>query len=118
MATGSTKSLLREPPKWQRLSDGKVTTFDINRLKMPGLSRCDPQALKGGEAAENAAALRAVLDGEPSAYADIAKLNAAAALIIAGKRRSARRRGAGGKVDHVPAPPDAALAKLVAVTNG
>ena len=33
----------------------------------------------------NAAALRAVLDGAPGAYRDIAALNAAAALVIAGR---------------------------------
>lgn len=41
-------------------------------------------ALRGGSAAQNAAALRALLMGEPGAYRDAVLLNAAAALIVAG----------------------------------
>ena len=37
----------------------------------------------GGTPAENGAALRALLDGAPSAYRDAVLLNAAAALVIA-----------------------------------
>ncbi|MEM9012241.1 MAG: anthranilate phosphoribosyltransferase [Pseudomonadota bacterium] len=43
------------------------------------------EAILGGTPAENAAALRAVLQGEPGAYRDAVLLNAAAALVIAGK---------------------------------
>ena len=39
----------------------------------------------GGTPAENGAALRALLDGEQSAYRDAVLLNAAAALVIADK---------------------------------
>ncbi len=42
------------------------------------------EAIMGGEPAENAAAFRALLSGEPSAYRDAVCLNAAAALVIAG----------------------------------
>ena len=44
-----------------------------------------PEDLKGGNAAYNAAAIRSLLVGEPSAYRDVVLFNAAAALIIAGK---------------------------------
>jgi anthranilate phosphoribosyltransferase len=98
------------------LADGKVTTFEINPQDA-GLSRCDPAALKGGEASENAAALRTVLEGRPSAYADIAKLNAAAALIIAGEA-SDLREGVELATQSIASGAAAdALAKLVAVTN-
>ena len=50
-----------------------------------GLSRSPLTALKGGDAAENAAALSALLNGEPGAYRDIVLLNATAALLIADK---------------------------------
>ena len=99
------------------LKDGIVTTFEITP-EDAGLERCDPMALKGGEAAENAAALRAVLAGSPSAYAGITKLNAAAALIIAGRVSNLKdgvalaedsiRSGAAGR----------ALDMLIAVSNG
>ena len=48
----------------------------------------------GGEPAQNAAALRRLLDGEPGAYRDAVLLNAAAALIVAG-RATDLREGAG-----------------------
>ncbi len=50
-----------------------------------GLPRHPPSAITGGDAAFNAAALRRLLDGEPGAYRDVVLLNAAAALIVAGK---------------------------------
>lgn len=49
-----------------------------------GLPRAKPEDLKGGDPAHNARALRAVLDGEPSAYRDIGLMNAGAALAVAG----------------------------------
>ena len=49
-----------------------------------GLPRHPLDALRGGDAAYNAAALRALLAGDPSAYRDAVLLNAAAALIVAG----------------------------------
>lgn len=50
-----------------------------------GLRRAPPEAIRGGEPAENAAALLALLAGTPGAYRDIVLLNAAAALIVAGR---------------------------------
>ncbi|SNS22762.1 anthranilate phosphoribosyltransferase [Sphingomonas laterariae] len=49
-----------------------------------GLTRHPNEALRGGDAAFNAAALRRLLDGEEGAYRDAVLLNAAAALIVAG----------------------------------
>lgn len=49
-----------------------------------GLPRHAPEALRGGDAAFNAAALRRMLLGEPGAYRDAVLFNAAAALIVAG----------------------------------
>ncbi|MGW8203405.1 anthranilate phosphoribosyltransferase [Sphingomonas bisphenolicum] len=48
-----------------------------------GLSTQPVEAIRGGDAAHNAAALRALLQGEPGAYRDAVLLNAAAALVIA-----------------------------------
>jgi anthranilate phosphoribosyltransferase len=52
-----------------------------------GLPAYPLEALKGGDAQVNAAALRRLLDGEPGAYRDAVLLNAAGALIIAGEAR-------------------------------
>jgi anthranilate phosphoribosyltransferase len=66
------------------LEDGRIRRFTIDPQAL-GIARPDPAALAGGDAAHNAAALRQVLAGERTAYRDIAALNAAAALVIAGK---------------------------------
>jgi len=50
-----------------------------------GLPQAPVEALSGGDAVHNAAALRALLMGERSAYRDAVLLNAAGALIVAGK---------------------------------
>lgn len=49
-----------------------------------GLLRHSPEALRGGDAAYNADALRRLLAGENGAYRDAVLLNAAAALMVAG----------------------------------
>jgi anthranilate phosphoribosyltransferase len=68
------------------LDKGEIRTFDVTP-EDAGLPRVHGDALKGGDAAANAVALRAVLDGKPGAYRDVALMNAAAALIIAGKAK-------------------------------
>ena len=50
-----------------------------------GFSRCSMQALKGGDAAANAAIVRAVLAGEQGPRREIVLLNAAYALLAAGR---------------------------------
>ena len=66
------------------LKDGKVRTFEVTP-EDAGLARANHEDLKGGDPDHNAGALRDVLDGKQTAYRDIALLNAAAALIVAGK---------------------------------
>jgi anthranilate phosphoribosyltransferase len=52
-----------------------------------GLPTHSVEALKGGNAQHNAAALRRLLKGEAGAYRDAVLLNAAAALMVAGEAR-------------------------------
>jgi anthranilate phosphoribosyltransferase len=66
------------------LENDRVRTFEITPEEA-GLPRARHADLKGGDPAHNAAALTAVLDGLKSPYRDIAVLNAAAALVVAGK---------------------------------
>lgn len=63
---------------------GEVTEFEVTP-EDAGLPRHDFSAIVGGTPDENAEALRALLNGEKSAYRDAALLNAAAALLVAGK---------------------------------
>ncbi len=64
------------------LIDGAVRQFEVTPADA-GLSRVSLDDLKGGDAATNAAAIRAVLAGEPGAVREIVLFNAAAALMIA-----------------------------------
>src|ERR1700716_4232971 len=66
------------------LEDGNIRTFDV-APEEAGLKRVSGDALKGGDADAHAIALQSVLDGKASAFRDVALLNAAAALIVAGK---------------------------------
>jgi anthranilate phosphoribosyltransferase len=52
-----------------------------------GLTRHPLEAVRGGDAEYNAAALRRLLDGEKGAYRDAVLLNAAGALIVAGEAK-------------------------------
>ncbi|SDU11339.1 anthranilate phosphoribosyltransferase [Stappia sp. ES.058] len=71
------------PTSVAALEDGKVRTFEISPLDV-GLSISRPEDLKGGEAKENAAALKAVLEGARNAYRDTVLMNAGATLLVAG----------------------------------
>ena len=66
------------------LKDGAISEFTVTP-EDAGLPRHPFEAIIGGEPHENAAAFRALLTGERGAYRDAVLLNAAAALMIAGK---------------------------------
>lgn len=68
------------------LDNNEIECFEITP-EDAGLCRVTLADLQGGDAATNAAALRAVLDGEHGPYREIAVLNAAAALVVAGMAR-------------------------------
>ncbi len=72
------------PTSVAALEDGTVHTFEISPEDV-GLPRVKPEFLRGGDAAANAEALRGVLEGKNSAFREVALLNAAAALVVAGK---------------------------------
>jgi anthranilate phosphoribosyltransferase len=71
------------------LDGGKISTFRISP-KNAGLPEAKPEDLSGGDAVENAAHLRAVLGGQEGAFRNIVLLNAAAALLVAGKAKTLR----------------------------
>ncbi|MDR3505242.1 MAG: anthranilate phosphoribosyltransferase [Acidocella sp.] len=64
------------------LRHGEIREFTVTAADA-GLAPVPLEALKGGDAAENAAALRAVLHGARNGYRDTILFNAAAALIVA-----------------------------------
>lgn len=65
------------------LRDGVRTSYELDPTAI-GIARVDHDALRGGDAAANAATLEAVLAGAPGAARDIVVLNAAAAIVVAG----------------------------------
>lgn len=65
------------------LEGGKVREFTLHP-EDAGLPVHPFEAILGGTPAENAAALRTLLDGAKGAYRDAVLLNAAAALVVAG----------------------------------
>jgi anthranilate phosphoribosyltransferase len=104
------------PTSIVELRDGAIRAFEVTPEQV-GLARANPAALKGGGAEENAAALVAVLEGAANAYRDIAVLNAAGALVVAGK---ARELAEGVAIAAAAVKSGAArqtLAKLVKVSN-
>jgi len=64
--------------------NGQVTNFEVSPLDA-GIPLAKLEDLKGGDAADNAKAMEAMLDGEPGAFRDIVIYTAAAALIVADK---------------------------------
>lgn len=66
------------------LKDGVFREFEVSPEDV-GLKRATMADLQGGEADENAAALKDVLAGNPSAYRDIVLLNTGAALLVGNK---------------------------------
>jgi len=72
------------PTEVVELKNGKLDRFTITPEEA-GLTLATAEALKGGDAEHNAKALMAVLQGEKTAYRDIALLNAGASLVVAGK---------------------------------
>ena len=71
------------PTSVAALENGKVRTFEITPEEV-GLSKVKPDVLRGGDADENAVALKSVLEGKKGPYRDVAVFNAAAALVVAG----------------------------------
>jgi anthranilate phosphoribosyltransferase len=68
------------------LENGEIRLFEITPDEA-GLPNAASEDLKGGDAVENAASLRAVLEGKPGAFRNVALLNAAATLVVAGKAK-------------------------------
>ena len=69
------------------LADVLGHDFEMHRFDcaQAGLRHAPVEAIRGGDATHNAAALRALLMGAPGPYRDAVLLNAAAALMVAGE---------------------------------
>jgi anthranilate phosphoribosyltransferase len=98
------------------LENGNIRTFEVSPADAD-LPPCSSEGLKGGDAEANAVALRSVLDGMPSPYRDVALVNAAAALIVAGRAKTLKEGVAIGKESLDSGAAAARLKQLIAVSN-
>jgi len=98
------------------LENGTIRSFEV-RPEEADLPLSSGEALKGGDAAANAVALQSVLDGLPSPYRDVALLNAAAALIVAGRAATLKEGVAIGRNAIDSGAAAARLKHLIAVSN-
>jgi len=90
------------------LKEGNIQRYSVSPEDF-GLSRADPDSLKGGNTDENASLLRGLLAGAPGPQRDVMLMNAAA-VILAGDRVATLQQGvtlAGEAIDN-----GSALAKL------
>ena len=84
---GTDELSIAGPSAVAALEAGEVTEFEVHP-EDAGLPVHPFEAILGGSPAENGAAFRALLDGAHGAYRDAVLLNAAAALLVAGRAAS------------------------------
>jgi anthranilate phosphoribosyltransferase len=71
------------------VENGTVREYELDPLDL-GVERCDPDELRGGDPASNAAALRAVLAGQDGGHRSAVILNAAGGIAAAGHAENLR----------------------------
>jgi anthranilate phosphoribosyltransferase len=72
------------------VEDGRVREYELDPLDL-GIERCDPEELRGGDPAANAAAVRRVLSGEDQGgHRSAIVLNAAGGIAAAGHAENLR----------------------------
>ena len=104
------------PTSVATLEDGKVQAFEITPEQV-GLKRVRTEQLRGGDADENAMALKAVLQDTDGPFRDVAVFNAAAALVVAGRAKDLTQGVALAKKSVSSGEARARLHHLIAVSN-
>ena len=99
------------------LKGGQVRVFEVSPLEF-GVDPVAPEALIGGTADENAKALLGVLEGELGPYRDVTIMNAASALMVAGRAALIEDAVTMARESIESGRAKAALDRLVAVSNG
>ncbi|RYH03029.1 anthranilate phosphoribosyltransferase [Salipiger sp. IMCC34102] len=98
------------------LKDGEITEFEVTPQDA-GLPAHPFEDIVGGTPEENAEAFRLLLSGTPSAYRDAVLLNAAAALLVAGKAEDLRDGAAMAALSIDSGAARACVKALARVTN-
>ena len=104
------------PTSVAALENGKIRTFEVTP-EDAGLSRSKPEALRGGDAEQNAKALLDVLKGKPGPFRDVSIINAAAALIVAGQAKNLKQGAAVAAKSIETGEAEGRLDRLIAVSN-
>jgi len=99
-----------------QLSEGRVSTFEVTP-EDAGVPVAKPEWLLGGAPAENALALKAVLNGERNAFRDIVVMNAAAGLVVADRATNLRDGAEMSAAALDDGSAASTLAKLAEITN-
>jgi anthranilate phosphoribosyltransferase len=104
------------PTSVAALENGKVTTFEIKPEEL-GFAKAKPEELRGGDAEANASAVMDVLRGKKGPFRDVAILNAAAAIVVAGKAKTLKEGVAVAAKSVDSADAEGRLDRLIAVSN-
>ena len=104
------------PTSVAALENGAIRTFEVTP-EDAGLARAKPEALRGGDAEHNGKALLDVLKGKPGPFRDISIINAAAALIVAGKAKDLRQGATLAAKSIESGEAEGRLDRLIAVSN-
>ena len=114
---GMDELTLTGPTRVAEIRNGQVTLSTVTPEQF-GFRRCALSELQGGDAVQNAAIVRAVLDGAPGPKRDVVLLNAAYGLVAAGLAEQVP-----AAIDQARAAIDSGAARgklerLAALTNG
>jgi len=83
-ADGLDEITITGPTRIAEVRDAQVRSYEVTPEEF-GLKRASIEQLAGGDAAANASIIREILSGKKSPRRDVVLLNAAAALIAAGR---------------------------------
>jgi anthranilate phosphoribosyltransferase len=97
--------------------DGAIRRFTVTPDEF-GVARPPLESIRGGTAAENAALIRRVLEGEPGPPRDVVVVNAAAALVAAGIAANFREGAGLASFAIASGAASEKLASLAAFTSG
>jgi anthranilate phosphoribosyltransferase len=98
------------------IRDDEIIRFVISPEEA-GLDFASPEELRGGDAITNAEEIKKLLAGEKGAYRDIVGLNAAAALVVAGKAADLRQGVSTAFENLDNGAANGVLQKLIDMTN-
>jgi anthranilate phosphoribosyltransferase len=104
------------PTSVAALENGKIRSFEVTP-EDAGLERAKPETLRGGDADVNAKALLDVLKGKRGPFRDVAVINAAATLIVAGKAKDLKEGAALAAKSIATSEAEGRLDRLIAVSN-